>query len=341
MHGHPHHSKQQGGQRMRVLIADDETPVCTVLLHHLSMYGSPYLEMKTVHDGKLLKETCQMWSPHIIFTDICMPELSGLEAIDEIRHHQSSENTSIYIMTGYSDFDYARQALKLGVKDYLLKPVRYAQVAEILQAEEAKEFLGLSLKDAYEMKSETRAIEISMLIQMLASAYESKDLVQMISSLEKWKNQSDISCHTIEPSFFLKAFNEKAETAQEQIAFLEQTIREPQFLPAKDKSIEAIVSYVGTHFSEPSFCMDMVADYFGYSSQYLSTLFKKELSENFSHYLTRLRIERAKELLTIPTMKIKDVGSACGYPYPSYFIKVFRYETGLTPAEWKKEKYAE
>ncbi|MDC7229635.1 MAG: response regulator [Sphaerochaetaceae bacterium] len=325
---------------MRILIADDEKPVCTVLLHHLSLYGSPYLETKTVHDGNALRESRDTWSPHVIFTDICMPGLSGLEAINEIRQHQCSESTSIYIMSGYSDFDYARQALKLGVKDYLLKPVRYSQVEDIIKSEESKIYRGLSLKDAYSLKSEERALEISLSIQQLVSAFESKDIVQMIEALDAWRECNNTRSFRIDPDFFSNTFKERIETVDEQRTFIEQAIRDPQFQVVKDKSIDSIVTYITTHFTNPSFCMDMVADYFGYSTQYLSTLFKKELSENFSHYLTRLRIERAKELLTIPTMKVKDVGTSCGYPYPSYFIKVFRCETGLTPSEWKRENRA-
>lgn len=61
--------------------------------------------------------------PQIIITDIRMPGMDGLTMLENLENTQGQRSPSVLILTGHSDFDYARQALRLGVKEYLLKPI--------------------------------------------------------------------------------------------------------------------------------------------------------------------------------------------------------------------------
>ncbi len=61
--------------------------------------------------------------PHLIITDIRMPGMDGLFMLSEIERLLGAEKPTSILLTGYSDFEYARQAMRLGVKDYLLKPI--------------------------------------------------------------------------------------------------------------------------------------------------------------------------------------------------------------------------
>ncbi|XCY70092.1 response regulator [Streptococcus iniae] len=54
-------------------------------------------------------------------TDVCMPEMTGLEMITKMK--QLSSKTSYVMMSGFQEFDYVKQAISLGVKDYLVKPI--------------------------------------------------------------------------------------------------------------------------------------------------------------------------------------------------------------------------
>mgnify|MGYP001459889343 CR=1 FL=1 len=64
----------------------------------------------------------------------------------------------------------------------------------------------------------------------------------------------------------------------------------------------------------------------------LSRLFVEETGRGFSDFLTGVRIEKAKELLAEPGASVKLVSSACGYPDPNYFARLFKKETGYTPS---------
>lgn len=70
------------------------------------------------------------------------------------------------------------------------------------------------------------------------------------------------------------------------------------------------------------------------SKNYFANLFRKEVGESFLEYLTRIRIEKAKTLLT-GELKAGDVGTLVGIQDPKYFSKVFKKITGVTPSEYR------
>lgn len=70
-------------------------------------------------------------------------------------------------------------------------------------------------------------------------------------------------------------------------------------------------------------------------SSYLSRLFKKETGENFSQYVTRIKIEKAIELLKDPKYKTYQVSEVLGYKTPRYFSRLFRMQTGMNPSEYR------
>ena len=82
--------------------------------------------------------------------------------------------------------------------------------------------------------------------------------------------------------------------------------------------------------------LNEISEKLNISSYYFSKLFKEETNEGFVEYLTKRRVERAKEMLKDPKKSIKEVGSDCGYSDPNYFSRIFKKSTGMTPTEYKE-----
>lgn len=92
--------------------------------------------------------------------------------------------------------------------------------------------------------------------------------------------------------------------------------------------------YILTHYSDP-LTLENVAQTAHISPYYFSKLFKQNTGSNFVEYLTGIRIEKAKELLTSQELSIKDICFAVGYKDPGYFCRIFKKITGRTPKEYR------
>jgi YesN/AraC family two-component response regulator len=99
--------------------------------------------------------------------------------------------------------------------------------------------------------------------------------------------------------------------------------------------IQKVQEYLHAHFKE-GVSLSMVAEAFGVTPAYLSTLFHKEVGESYSKYLMRLRMEfAAVKLQSDPYIKMYDVAKQAGFVSSKHFISAFRKHFGKTPKEYK------
>lgn len=80
-----------------------------------------------------------------------------------------------------------------------------------------------------------------------------------------------------------------------------------------------------------------LADHVGYSHSHFSKVFKEEMDCGFRVYLNQLRVEKSKSLLLSGTASISEICSMCGFEDQSYYCKVFKRVTGVTPDKFRKQ----
>ena len=115
------------------------------------------------------------------------------------------------------------------------------------------------------------------------------------------------------------------------------TLRGKRFTDVRSV-VARVQSYIADNFANPDISLHSIADYAHFNAPYLSKLYKKETGENYLEYLTRLRMEKARQLLRTTPMRTAEVGNAVGYPNPQYFTTLFRKTTGMTPMEYREAK---
>jgi len=96
---------------------------------------------------------------------------------------------------------------------------------------------------------------------------------------------------------------------------------------------------VRAHLSEPQLSVAILADFVRCSADYLSRLFHEEKKMTLSRWILQERVAMARELLRDPKYNIAEVGWACGFNSPSYFIRVFREHTNLTPLAFREGEF--
>ncbi len=104
----------------------------------------------------------------------------------------------------------------------------------------------------------------------------------------------------------------------------------------KTKLIFQAKDFIDTHYTNPNLLLNEVAATVNLSPSHFSVVFGRETGESFKDYLTRIRIERAKELLRTTNIKCSEVAYQSGYNDPHYFSYVFRKNTGLRPQQFRQ-----
>lgn len=116
---------------MRILIADDERLVRVNLLSMLEELYPGEHKADQARDGKELIEQVEKEFYDVVFLDINMPKMNGLDALEACR--SKSPETRWCVLTGYSEFEYAKRSISLGVKGYLLKPPDIDELRELME----------------------------------------------------------------------------------------------------------------------------------------------------------------------------------------------------------------
>lgn len=107
------------------------------------------------------------------------------------------------------------------------------------------------------------------------------------------------------------------------------------YIPSKgNEIIKKAIRYISQNFSR-NLTLDEVADHVHLNPAYFSTLFKQSTGSSFKEYLNMVRIEESKRLLSNTDSSIIDISLATGFEDQSYFSKVFKKYTGLTPKQYR------
>lgn len=115
---------------LKLLIADDEYLSIESIKLIIDKYVEDIEIVGTAKSGREAIEKAVQLKPDVIFMDIKMPGINGIEAIRQIKNINT--NTKFVMITAYEYFDYAKEAINLGVHDYILKPLTKSKIIKTL-----------------------------------------------------------------------------------------------------------------------------------------------------------------------------------------------------------------
>ena len=206
-------------KKLRVLLVDDEIMIREGFKRLFDWEAHDCEVVGEAADGMEALAQIDALLPDIAIMDINIPIMNGLKVIQLSR--MKHPDIAFVIVSGYDDFAYCREALRLQITDYILKPVNYEEFGSCIDN-----------------------LKISL---------------------------------------------------------------------------------------------NLLAEEFHLSSQYISQLFKSEIGVNFLTYLTNLRMERAKKLLLSTALPVSEVAEQSGYGDYRVFTKAFKKSEGVTPSQYRRD----
>ena len=154
----------------------DDNPVCIEELEYL-LGNIPRIEVLSVFtDPSQVLLSLRDDQPHLVFLDIEMPGISGLELADEIRAFSSA--IAIIFVTAYNE--YAIQAIKKSAHDYLLKPVDHAELTETLNRYIHDLETGNSITDKLKARYSLTPRELDIL-ELVRQGYTTDQIAQQLN----------------------------------------------------------------------------------------------------------------------------------------------------------------
>lgn len=239
----------------KMIIVDDEAEIRNGLANYFPWDQFGFHVVSVISNGKQALEFVQHNKIELVLTDIKMPIMDGIDLAKELHLHHPS--IFIIFLSGYKDFHYAREGLKYGVKDYILKPGKYEEIKEVF----------------------------SRVKQQIDKAWNKKDDVK-------------------------KTYSENI--------------------------VDTIERYIQKNYTHVT--LEDISAVLNMSPNYVSSLYRKKTGKTISHYVTKVRMEKAAELLTDYHYKAYEVSETIGYRNPKNFTRMFKKYHGMTPREFRSER---
>ena len=246
-------------QMYRVVLIDDENRIVEGLRKVIRWADYKCQVVGTASDAESGTELIKKLRPHILFTDIRMPGMDGLSMVAGLR--SEFPDMEVAILTGYRDFAFAQEAIRLGVTRFLLKPSKMDEIKEALQ------------------------VMVERLDQKVPA--ESED---------------------------------------------EQTQHAGSFI------VNQALGYMEKHYQE-KLTLQAVADCCYVSQWHLSKLLNRYAGKSFYDILNAIRINKAKELLSQPKLKIGEISEMVGYADTAHFARTFKKLAGMSANEYRNSLY--
>lgn len=357
----------------KVLIVDDDKATRYMLKRFKNWNSYGFVIEDEACDGKEAMKKLAENELDLVITDIKMPGMDGIEFLQELK--RMKRDTCVIFLSTHSDFEYAKQGIRLGVFDYMTKPVDEVILGEVL--ERTKNYLDDKSQQKMKYELERKVIMDSLHVYY-PNNREKKMAALLMSGDPKLLTEAEDILLDITRVFrddllktgmlldmVLMKLSESVRNTYSWIGKIEKMefediINSVESFPGlkekflnhindmlevvkkyelhqMDSIIKKTCEYVINHVEE-EIKLEKIAQEVHVRSDYIGKLFKKKTGCNFSDYVTKIKMEHAKFLLGTGELKNYEISDILGYSSPDYFCRLFKNYTGCTPIEYRKSE---
>ena len=386
---------------IKVVVAEDMSLTRMGLVSMIKACSpEDFMVVGEADNGRDAVELIKNHHPDVVFTDVKMPIMNGIEVIRQVQ--SLGFQTRFIVLSAYNDYEYVHQAMTLGVENYLMKldinfetlkkhldtikdsiyqrnpekaglknqhvqstnfEERYGteEIAKkILPADKAKnEQMPDGIKNNYDsciskIEQALRQLnpeKITDAFSQLKDRISLKGNEQSLQALygvcftliyvvDHFNREMQITDLTWNRTKMLECIMGSNQTVDRYLDYIDQ-IRE-QYIKSTlieqdmDDIVNRIQLYLQQNFKE-NCTLTQIAAQVNMNPSYFSRIFSKKTGKSFISYLTDIRIEHAKKLLSTSNTPISNISEQSGYNNQYYFSNAFKRLTGLSPIEWRRQ----
>ncbi len=279
-----------------VMLVDDEEEVRIAIEKKINWGELGFNVVGTAGNGFDALDMALQQRPDVVMTDINMPFMNGLEFSKQLKAELPT--TKFVILSGYDEFEYAKEAIELSVEEYILKPVNSDELYQLFSR----------LKNRLDDELEKR---------------------RNLENLEKYYQESF-------PYFKEQLLDATVASGFDAISADFGMLK--NLSANANDLVEKAKVYILEHYSDSDLSVDKICSHLNVTPNYFSTLFRKKTGFTFVTYLTNLRMEKAKWLLDNTDEKAYIIAGMIGIDEPNYFSYVFKKAYGISPSKYRQKK---
>lgn len=331
-----------------VLIVDDMEAIRN-MIKRLPIWGedSGFIIKAEAKDGEEALELFEKQEFDLVISDIRMPKVDGIELIKELKN--ISPNTITVLLTDHAEFSFAKEAIKYGVLDYLVKPVEKDAIKNVLGKayellEQRKNQLTFHYPEKHVLEAAKRiclgdskgfdeiiTIEETIKLRTRDNPFNTDVLLE--------KLEKDIKPVVEEGHPWLKYFlGEKVGYKLDAwLLYVIEELNEFSAVNSKNQYVRSMAGFILENI-EVDISMNDLAEKLYLSKNYLGEIFKQETGMSVGEFINKAKVQRAAILLLETELKWYEIAYRLGFNNIEYFTKMFKKIMGMTPQNYRVVK---
>ncbi|QCT01534.1 two component transcriptional regulator, AraC family [Paenibacillus algicola] len=331
-----------------VMVVEDEPWIRSAIVKMVEQAGHEFQVVGEAETGEKAWNMIQEHWPILLITDIQMPDMDGLSLIQKIHEHHIP--MAIVIISGFDNFQYAQQAIRYGVAEYLLKPVESEKLIDVIHR------CTEQLSSHKEMNQ--YFVKIQQFIEMMyvwdprLHFNKLHDLVNSILRLKFINAGIRKNLLTILDGKIKEAcMDMQINTSHLQLPDLSKdhgildyfqtllVVWATEFPNKKSQNSKLIINDICDRLKTSyhyDWTLHEMAEHSHLSPSHFGVLFKRQTGMSPVNYVNHIRIEQAKKLLKDTDKKIYEIAEAVGFANLPYFTRLFKQTVGYSPKEFRK-----
>ena len=348
----------------KVMIVDD-MEIVRLQLKRLKIWGevSGFQILEEARNGHEALIKLQNNPVDLIITDIRMPMVDGVELLEKVMKKKLT--FCVVLLSEYSEFEYARRGLVLGAFDYLVKPVNANDIKKLL--ERAKLFISEKKEEEKKLKVYDHSLDITQILELFESGRSVENLAYSIFDKLVSGDGGNIKMHDLITEFLEEVFEAMNNNMPWLMNFADvsyikslnlydltslEELLDIYISCIKNLETQMIYLYLGKSYGslinkisifvlynvENEVTLSTIASHLHMNKNYLCEIFKKKTGISLLDYMTKVKMERAKNMLRESESRSYEIADKLGYKDPEYFSKSFKKHLGISPTEYRKLK---